>query len=123
MPTLTIRDVPVVGFGVFEVAQLTRGTPLEHLVAADWVTVAPGRTSEVHRHNQAETVLLIVEGSGFVRVGESEEPVTAGDRIVIGKGVYHGVRTETDGLTFLSVQAPPILDYAAGTLDLEPLGS
>ena len=33
---------------------------------------------------------------------------------------FHGVRTEEESLTFLSVQSPPILDKARGTLDLEP---
>ena len=48
-------------------------------------------------------------------------PVSAGDRVHIGKGVFHAVRTGDSSLRFLSVQSPPILDVAAGTRDLEPI--
>ena len=47
--------------------------------------------------------------------------VAAGDRLRIGKGVFHAVRTRTSSLRFLSVQSPPILDVDAGTRDLEPI--
>jgi quercetin dioxygenase-like cupin family protein len=108
-------------YDVFEVTQVTRGTALESVVAADLVTVAPGRSSQVHRHNEAETVLLILDGAGTVLVGESALRVAKGARVLIGKGVYHGVRTEGESLTFLSIQSPPILDKEHDKLDLEPL--
>jgi mannose-6-phosphate isomerase-like protein (cupin superfamily) len=113
-------DLPREHYDVFDVTQITRGTPLESVVAADLVSIAPGLASEVHRHNEAETVLLILDGSGTVLVGESSLRVSKGARVLIGKGVFHGVRTEGESLTFLSVQSPPILDKAQGTLDLEP---
>lgn len=113
-------DLPCERFDVFEVTQITRGTPLESVVAADMVSVAPGQESQVHRHNEAETVLWILDGSGIVLVGESSLRVSKGARVLIGKGIFHGVRTEGESLTFLSVQSPPILDKATGTLDLEP---
>jgi hypothetical protein len=46
--------------------------------------------------------------------------VSKGARVLIGKGIFQGVRTGEESLTFLSVQSPPILDMAHGTLDLEP---
>ena len=82
----------------------------------------PGKTSEIHRHNGTDTVLLVIEGSGTISVGGSSYGVRPGTRLIIGKGVFHGVRTEGEGLTFLSVQSPPILDEGRGVLDLEPLG-
>jgi quercetin dioxygenase-like cupin family protein len=112
-------ELPREQFDVFEVTQITRGTPLESIVAADLVSVAPGQASEVHRHNGAETVLLILDGSGTVLIGDSSLRVSKGARVLIGKGIFHGVRTEGESLTFLSVQSPPILDTAQGTLDLE----
>lgn len=122
MSTILQPELPRERYDVFEVTQVTRGTPLESVVAADLVSVGPGSSSEVHRHNQAETVLVILDGSGTVLVGDESLRVSKGARILIGKGVFHGVRTEGDSLTFLSVQSPPILDKAHGTLDLEPKG-
>jgi mannose-6-phosphate isomerase-like protein (cupin superfamily) len=123
MSRILETDLPREHHDVFEVTQITRGTLLESVVAADLVSIAPGRASEVHRHNEAETVLLILDGSGTVLVGESSLHLSKGARVLIGKGVFHGVRTERESLTFLSIQSPPILDKAQGTLDLEPLKS
>ncbi|HEX7374053.1 MAG TPA: cupin domain-containing protein [Steroidobacteraceae bacterium] len=111
---------PVERFGVFDVQQVTRGTLLESRVAADLVTVASHSTSEVHRHNRSETVLYIWAGAGRVLVGEEWFDVRAGDRVLIGKGVFHGLATGDQSLEFLSVQSPPILDESTGQLDLEP---
>jgi quercetin dioxygenase-like cupin family protein len=122
MSETIVRNLPTEMFDVFRVAQITRGTPLEHAVAVDLVTVAPGQTSEIHRHNGTETVLLVIEGSGTISVRGSSYGVSPGTRLIIGKGVFHGVHTEGEGLTFLSVQSPPILDEGRGVLDLEPLG-
>lgn len=111
--------IPVEEQDVFEVRQVTRGTPLESLVGADLVRVDPGRSSSVHRHNHAETVLYILGGESDLVVGDDTFHVKAGDRILVGKGVFHGFRTGSSPVAFLSVQAPPILDEAKGELDLE----
>jgi len=105
---------------VFDVVQLTLETGLQSLVAADLVTVAPGSTSQIHRHNNADTVLYIISGTGEIIVAEEAIPVRAGERVLVGKAVYHGVITRADTMVFLSVQAPPILDKNSGHLDLEP---
>jgi quercetin dioxygenase-like cupin family protein len=109
---------PIERFDVFDVAQLTRGTPLESLVAADLVELAPRSTSEVHRHDRSSTVIYLYEGSARVLVGETWHDVRAGDRVVIEPGEYHGFRTGEERVLFLSVQIPPILDESTGRLDL-----
>ena len=77
----------------------------------------------MHRHNHAETVLYFTAGSAEVLLGIEREvyPVVAGDRLQIGKGVFHAVRTLALPVSFVSVQTPPILDVVAGTRDLEPI--
>jgi quercetin dioxygenase-like cupin family protein len=115
-----LRGTPPPGrFDVFDVVQLTRGTPLESRVAADLVELAPCSTSEVHRHDRSSTVIYLYEGTADVLVGETWHEVRAGDRVVIGPGVYHGFRTGPGRVRFLSVQVPPILDDSTGRLDLE----
>jgi len=106
-------------YGVFNVKQLTRNTALESLVAVDDVMLETHTISEIHRHNNSETVLSILEGEGIVIVDEEEFKVSKGDRICIPKGAYHGVKTDTLSLRFISVQVPPILDESHGSLDLE----
>src|SRR4051812_761763 len=123
MPEILDPHIPCEEFDVFQVTQITRGTPLEHTVAVDVVFVPPGTSSEIHRHNDTESVLYIREGRGTVMGGESGLRVRRGARIFIGKGVFHGVRPEGGGLSFVSVQSPPILDKERGRLDLEPLAT
>lgn len=123
MHELVDHELDVELHDVFHVMQLTRGTELEADVAADLVAVDQGRTSQIHRHNLAETVLYFLEGSAVVRVGDDDLPVVAGDRVLIGKAVYHGVRTPESACRFLSVQTPPILKKTTGFRDLEPLSN
>lgn len=120
MSGVRIGAPPVERFGVFDVRQVTRGTALQSLVAADMVEIAPRSASEVHRHNRSETVIYVLAGEARALVGESWCEVRAGDRLLIGKGVFHGFVTGDRSLQFLSVQSPPILDEATGALDLEP---
>jgi quercetin dioxygenase-like cupin family protein len=121
MSDLVDRDLEVELHDVFNVMQLTRGTRLEADVAADLVTMEQGRVSQIHRHNFAETVLYFLDGAAVVRVGEDDVLVVAGDRLTIGKAVYHGVRTPDSPCRFISVQSPPILNKTTGFRDLEPL--
>ena len=106
---------------VFHVTQLTRGTALETEIGADHVVLEPHQTSKIHRHNLAETVLYMLDGAGIVVIEDTDHLVQRGDRICIRPGQFHGVRTGTSSLTFLSVQTPPILDEATGRFDLEPM--
>ncbi len=108
---------------VFLVTQVTRDTPLESVVGADLVEVEPHQESSMHRHNNAETVLYFTEGAGEVLLTDQRDvvAVVAGDRLLIGMGVYHAVRTHDSALGFLSVQSPPILDKRTGFRDLEPI--
>ncbi len=120
---LVDRDLDVERHDVFDVMQLTRDTALAQDVGVDLVDVAPHQESSMHRHNLAETVLYFTAGAGEVLLTGDRQvhPVTAGDRLRIGKGVFHAVRTGDSSVSFISVQAPPILDIVAGTRDLEPI--
>lgn len=118
-------DLEVELHDVFWVKQITRDTALSSIVAADIVDVEPQQESSMHRHNNAETVLYFIDGRGEVLLTADYDAVAveAGDRLHIGKGVFHAVRTADSSLRFLSVQSPPILDVVAGTRDLEPIES
>jgi quercetin dioxygenase-like cupin family protein len=121
MAELVTSNLPTEHQDVFDVVQLTRGTALESLVAGDLVSVGRDQTSSIHRHNEAETVLYILDGEADVRLGDDVVAARAGDRILVAKGVYHGFVTHDRAVTFLSIQSPPILDKATGRFDLEPL--
>ncbi len=106
-------------YDVFNVRQVTRNTSLESLVAVDLVSVAPHQTSESHRHNKSDTILLIMGGKGKVRVADTLFDVESGDRIHIPPKAFHQVITSDSMIEFMSVQTPPILSKEDDTLDLE----
>jgi len=106
---------------VFDVLQVTRDTDLEGDVGVDIVAMEPAKTSSIHRHNLSETVLYFVEGNATVTVDDNDHAVAAGDRLRIGKGEFHGVRTGASSCRFISVQMPPILNKTTGFRDLEKI--
>jgi len=113
-------DLEIELHDVFNVMQVTRGTPLETDVGADLVSMDPSQASQTHRHNFSETVLYFLSGKGTVFVNDEPHQVVKGDRILIHKAEYHSVSTGNDeGCEFLSVQTPPILNITTGFRDLE----
>lgn len=115
-----MQQLPEESYDVFHVIQLTRGTALENAVAVDRVRVEQWKQSQMHRHNKAETILFMEQGSGYVVINNEKHLVKAEDRLCIPCGAWHSVSTFQDGLMFVSIQSPPIHDQAADWHDLEP---
>jgi len=118
-----LRRVESETYGAFRVTAITRGTALEDLLGLDLVTIPAGVTTEVHRHPHAENVVYILSGDATALIDHVVYRVAEGDRLRIGKGVYHGFKTSETPLTFVSVQSPPILNKTLNTLDTEVLES
>ncbi len=70
--------------------------------------VAPGATTQWHRLHGVVERYLIVEGSGFVQVGDSiAQPVKPGDVVVIPMEVRQRIaNTGTDDLVFYCICSP-----------------
>ncbi len=70
--------------------------------------VASGITTQPHRLHGVVERYLIIEGSGFVRVGDSiEQAVAAGDIVVIPAGVTQQItNTGESDLVFYCVCSP-----------------
>jgi mannose-6-phosphate isomerase-like protein (cupin superfamily) len=108
-------------YGAFRVTQITRGTALEDLLGLDLVTIPAGMKTEVHRHPHAEDVVYVLSGDATAIIDHVGYRVVGGDRLRIGKEVYHGFQTSGTPLTFVSVQSPPILNKKLNILDTEIL--
>ena len=74
------------------------------------VTYEPGKQVPDHTHEQTEQVMVIVDGAVTVEVAGERRDVTAGDVIVINKGVRHSLYSE-NGVTFFEALAPVPLDH------------
>jgi len=54
------------------------------------LTLKPGGTNQVHVHEDAEQVYIVLRGGGTVQVGEEKAKVKAGDAIFLPAKVPHG---------------------------------
>ena len=50
---------------------------------------------------------VVLEGGGVIRLDDQELPIEPGDVILVAEGEFHGTVAGPEGLTCVSVQAPP----------------
>ena len=62
---------------------------------AYWVFIEPGGASQIHRHHEGET-FIIVQGSGMMTVGDETAPVEVGDVIFMKPLVDHTLANTSD---------------------------
>lgn len=103
----------------FYVTQLAPETFLEGLIGAEFIRLPPLTVTEIHRHNGSENVIFVISGNGTLVLDDKEARISRGDRVRINKGSYHGFRTEDDGLEFVTIHMPPIMNKKTGWLDRE----
>ena len=102
---------------VFTVTQVSPSTFLEEFLGADFVQISANSISEIHKHQNSENVILVLRGRATIILNDEEFTINAGNRVQIGRGVYHGFRTQAEQLEFISIQMPPILDKKKGIFD------
>jgi len=69
----------------------------------------PGQFIPVHAPDSTLTV-VVHDGDGTVRDGDTEHDVSVGDVVVVPAGVDRGVRAGDDGLEAALVTSPPPTD-------------
>jgi len=67
----------------------------------------PGVAFTQHVHERSEDLILVLEGSGVIRLDDKEFPIEPGDVILVSEGEFHGTVAGPNGLVCVSVQAPP----------------
>jgi quercetin dioxygenase-like cupin family protein len=74
----------------------------------DLYCVAPGQSQKPHTHDDQDKIYYVIEGSGRFTLGGREERLSAGEALVAGAGVEHGlVNDGTEPLHVLVVVTPP----------------
>jgi quercetin dioxygenase-like cupin family protein len=74
------------------------------------VTYDPGTTVARHSHETTEQVMWIVDGSVTMTVGEETRTLSAGDVVVVNRGVEHELHSP-DGVTFVEALSPVPRDH------------
>ncbi len=86
-----------------------------HAIAGDQVflgrvTYEPGTTVQRHSHEATEQVMLILDGSLVMTVGDVSRELGPGDTCVVNRGVEHELVSE-GGVTFIEALGPVPLDH------------
>ena len=68
----------------------------------------PGQEHAPHVHAGQDKLYLVLEGSGWVRIGDQEEQLSAGDAALAPAGVLHSIRNPgPERLLVMAILAPP----------------
>jgi quercetin dioxygenase-like cupin family protein len=86
-----------------------------HAIAGDQVflgrvTYEPGTTVTRHSHEHTEQVMLVLDGSVEMTIGESSRELGPGDVCVVNRGVEHELHSP-HGVTFIEALGPVPLDH------------
>ncbi len=97
-----------------------------------WLEVPPGAEQELHSHEEAEQVYVIVRGTGRMTVAGDSQELSQGDLVMVPPATDHSIAAgDSSELCCISVQSPPVTlsevfgpqlaaDVAGGYEDDEP---
>lgn len=74
------------------------------------VAYDPGKRVPLHRHEATEQVMFIVEGAVDMAIEGEWRTLSAGDVVVVNRGLEHELYSE-EGVTFFEALAPVPLDH------------
>lgn len=74
-----------------------------------WVEVPAGVSQELHSHEEAEQVYVVVQGTGMLSAAGDTEQLEPGDLALIPPASDHSIANEgVETLAILSVQSPAV---------------
>ena len=90
----------------------------------------PGQEFTQHLHDESEDMIVVLEGGGALRQGDTCTPIEAGEGIFVPVGEVHGTVNDSGApARLISFQAPPDpalyagkRDHGAGASPLPPAG-
>jgi quercetin dioxygenase-like cupin family protein len=74
------------------------------------VTYEPGTTVARHSHEHTEQLMLILDGSVTMTIGDETREMRAGDVCAINRGIEHELHS-AEGVTFIEALGPVPLDH------------
>ncbi len=78
-------------------------------MSVTWLEVPEGIDQELHSHEEAEQVYIVVSGRGTLTVAGDTQQVAQGDLVLVPPATDHSIaNTESADLCCVSVQSPPV---------------
>ena len=76
-------------------------------VTFNYIRYGPNAEFPQHQHEESEDVFFVLEGSGWLRLGDELRPIAPGDVVWIPAGEVHGTVAGPEGMLVVSCQGPP----------------
>jgi mannose-6-phosphate isomerase-like protein (cupin superfamily) len=78
-------------------------------MSVTWLEVPEGIDQELHSHEEAEQVYIVVSGSGTMTVAGDTQEVASGDLVLVPPATDHSISNGNSAdLCCVSVQSPPV---------------
>jgi mannose-6-phosphate isomerase-like protein (cupin superfamily) len=78
-------------------------------MSVTWLEVPEGIDQELHSHEEAEQVYIVVSGRGTMTVAGDTQEVGEGDLVLVPPATDHSIANSgTTDLCCVSVQSPPV---------------
>jgi mannose-6-phosphate isomerase-like protein (cupin superfamily) len=78
-------------------------------MSVTWLEVPSGIDQELHSHEEAEQVYIVVSGRGTMTVAGDRQEVAQGDLVLVPPATDHSIEnSNAEDLCCVSVQSPPV---------------
>jgi mannose-6-phosphate isomerase-like protein (cupin superfamily) len=78
-------------------------------MSVTWLEVPNGIDQELHSHEEAEQVYIVVSGRGTMTVAGDRQEVARGDLVLVPPATDHSIEnSNSEDLCCISVQSPPV---------------
>jgi mannose-6-phosphate isomerase-like protein (cupin superfamily) len=78
-------------------------------MSVTWLEVPAGIDQELHSHEEAEQVYIVVDGAGTMTVAGDTQQVAQGDLVLVPPATDHSIANSGSAdLCCVSVQSPPV---------------
>jgi mannose-6-phosphate isomerase-like protein (cupin superfamily) len=78
-------------------------------MSVTWLEVPEGIDQELHSHEEAEQVYIVVSGQGTMTVAGDKQEVGEGDLVLVPPATDHSIANSNSAdLCCVSVQSPPV---------------
>jgi len=74
------------------------------------VRYEPGKQVQRHAHEHSEQLMVVIEGSVRMTIGDETRELSVGDVVCVNRGIEHELYSE-EGVTFFEALAPVPLDH------------
>ena len=103
-----VDELPAERLEGVKITRVLDGTAFDN-IGCEYVLLEKGQHLEPHVHEEANSFILILGGSGFVQMEDQELPIRTGHLVYVPAGVLHGFRTMEDPIVMYGFQSPPII--------------